>query len=903
LTEPKQPPRTSGTFGIDLGTTYSVVGYIDEMGRAAVARNSEGSDTTPSVVYFESETNVVVGSTAKAAAGENPDRVVSLIKREMGDREYRRTFFGVEYTPPSISAIILGALARQAEEDTGRELTDVVITVPAYFGLLERDATRKAGEIAGLNVIGIIPEPVAAAMHYGVTGSADGTCFLLYDLGGGTFDVSLIRMTQTSIEVLVVGGDHRLGGADWDARLLEHLVEQAVAQSGDDSLRDDEPMLQELRLRAEEMKKALSSAESKTQMVRYTDTSAKITVTRAQFEEMTADLLDETIRITRRTLAHAEVRYPGITGQISEVLLVGGSSKMPAVGAALTREFGWALKLTDPDLAVAKGAALYAAGQTVRYVDAEGSGQGTGSGSLAAPGEVTDEAVQKVADQLGLTDEQVRRLARRSVASVLPRAIGIRLFDASAPNRPEAGDEVSYIQHLFHASDRLPAAGHFSVATLEEGQERVEIAIYEQAGASESSRLEDNRQVLKGTIRGIPSLPGGATIDITMNVNEEGLLSVTAVEPVSGMTLEVEVRVGVLGEELVTEAKRTYSGLTVSAGESLDPGTRTGPAPARPAGPADWEIAESADITGTGERLPPGLGVDDSTPRHAEGSTVDASLKGERVECSVFAPSAASPGSTFLVQAFAHLSSQTGKAKLMAKEFDRDSVRRAIKTLESSVLRGTRLNFSLCMPGLLVDNPVQSMVWLGRAESVQFGVSVPTRHRFGNVVGTILVSQDWIPIGHIKFTLEVAARPTVNQERPSLPLSAVGQAAKRYQIAFISYASEDRTTVLERVQVLPTIGVRTFQDVLDLEPGERWERSLYQHIDQSDIVLLFWSSAAKRSTWVRKEVQYALARKHGDEFAPPEIGPVIIEGPPVPRPWKELAHLHFNDRRIYLLDR
>ena len=128
-------------------------------------------------------------------------------------------------------------------------MTDVVITVPAYFGLLEKDATRKAGEIAGLNVIGIVPEPVAAALQYGVTGSADGTTFLIYDLGGGTFDISLIRMTDTTIEVLVVGGDHRLGGADWDEKLLDHLVEQTIAQCGDDSLRDDEPMLQELRIR------------------------------------------------------------------------------------------------------------------------------------------------------------------------------------------------------------------------------------------------------------------------------------------------------------------------------------------------------------------------------------------------------------------------------------------------------------------------------------------------------------------------------------------------------------------------------------------------------------------------------------------------------------------------------
>src|SRR5580704_5673722 len=294
----------------------------------------------------------------------------------MGEREYHRTFFGIEHTPPSISAIILEALAHEAEEDTGRKVTDVVITVPAYFGLLEKDATRKAGEIAGLNVIGIVPEPVAADLQYGISGSADGTAFLVYDLGRGTFDISLIQMTDTSIEVLVVGGDHRLGGADWDEKLLEHLVDQTIAQSGDDSLRDDEPMLQDLRIMAEDMKKALSSVETKTQIVRYTGSPAKIIVSRAQFEEMTADLLDETIRITKRTLAEAEDKYPGIQQRISEVLLVGGSSRMPAVSAALRKEFGWDPKLADPDLAVAKGAALYAAGQTVRYVEADqGDGQ------------------------------------------------------------------------------------------------------------------------------------------------------------------------------------------------------------------------------------------------------------------------------------------------------------------------------------------------------------------------------------------------------------------------------------------------------------------------------------------------------------------------------------------------
>ena len=397
MSEPQQ-----GIFGIDLGTTYSVVGYIDETGRAAVTRNRDGEDTTPSVVYFETGDNVVVGKVAKESAGQYPDQVVALIKREMGDRDYQRTFFGKEYTPPSISAIILDALARDAEADTGRKVTDAVITVPAYFGLLEKDATRQAGQIAGLNVIGIVPEPVAAALHYGVSGSADGTTFLVYDLGGGTFDISLIKMTETSVEVLAVGGDHRLGGADWDQKLFDYIVEQTIAQCGDDSLRDDEAMLQELRTLAEKTKRDLSRAESKKLIVRYTGVAANFTVTRKQFEEMTADLLDETIRITRRTLGEAEQRVPGIGEQISELLLVGGSSKMPAVTEALQREFSWEPTLTDPDLAVAKGAALYAAGQTVRFVESEEAGgdgrtqaADDGTSALAAPGRSATEPSER----------------------------------------------------------------------------------------------------------------------------------------------------------------------------------------------------------------------------------------------------------------------------------------------------------------------------------------------------------------------------------------------------------------------------------------------------------------------------------------------------------------------------
>jgi molecular chaperone DnaK len=568
VSEPQQ-----GIYGIDLGTTYSVVSFIDETGKPAVSRNSDGQDTTPSVVYFESADNIVVGRVAKETAGVFPDQVVSLIKREMGDREWRREFFGKEYTPPSVSALILSALATDAETDTGRPVNEVVITVPAYFGLLEKDATRSAGEIAGLKVIGIVPEPVAAALHYGVSGSADGTTFLVYDLGGGTFDISLITMTDAAVEVLAVGGNHRLGGADWDEKLFDYLLDQLTQQWGDDSARDDEQELQELRNITEQVKKDLSKAESKKVIRRYGGTAASVTVTRQQFEEMTAELLEETIRITRQTLDEAEQRHPGVRDQISELLLVGGSSRMPAVAERLRKEFRWEPRLTDPDLAVAKGAALYAAGQTVRFIEpddvADGNPHTAGRGAgLGYSGPVTDEAVQQVAAQTGIDEEKVRALAGRTVVNVLPKAIGVKLLDTTRPNWEDDHDGASYIEHLIDAQTQLPVAPPRTLGanTVVANQPGVEIEIWEQAGASPSSELTGNHRVDDaGLIEGLESfrLPAGSPVNIEIGVDAEGTVKLRATEPTSGKELVMNVRISVLSAEQVEDAKVIHRGLTI----------------------------------------------------------------------------------------------------------------------------------------------------------------------------------------------------------------------------------------------------------------------------------------------------------------------------------------------------
>jgi hypothetical protein len=264
------------------------------------------------------------------------------------------------------------------------------------------------------------------------------------------------------------------------------------------------------------------------------------------------------------------------------------------------------------------------------------------------------------------------------------------------------------------------------------------------------------------------------------------------------------------------------------------------------------------------------------------------------VDCTVFAPSAASPGDAVMVQVFAHTPEQSEAAAAQAREFDLEAERRGVATLETEVADGTRLTFDLALPGLLVDEPVQTLVWRRRPASVQFGVVVPEDRNAGTVIGKVTVSQEGIPVGRIRFKLDIAEVV----EAAAAESAPTGDDAHRYALAFISYASPDRGEVLRRVQTLKSVGIRYFQDLLDLDPGERWEKGLYEHIDACDLFLLFWSSAARESEWVEKEACYALDREGG----PPEIRPIVIEGPPVAPPFERLAHLHFNDLLIYLID-
>ena len=351
--------------GIDLGTTNSVVAAL-EGGDPVVIANAEGTRTTPSVVAFSKDGEVLVGSVAKRQAVTNVDRTISSVKRHMGT-DWTTEIDGKKYTPQEISARILMKLKGDAEAFLNDKVTDAVITVPAYFNDAERQATKEAGEIAGLNVLRIVNEPTAAALAYGLDKGKEDELILVFDLGGGTFDVSLLEVGKdddgfSTIQVRATSGDNRLGGDDWDQRIVEWLLAQVKANTGAD-LSKDKIALQRLQEAAEQAKKELSSASSTNISLQYLSVTPEGPIhldeklTRAKFEELTHDLLERTKKPVLDVIKEAGVSI----SEISEVILVGGSTRMPAV-AELVKELTGREpnKGVNPDEVVAMGAALQA---------------------------------------------------------------------------------------------------------------------------------------------------------------------------------------------------------------------------------------------------------------------------------------------------------------------------------------------------------------------------------------------------------------------------------------------------------------------------------------------------------------------------------------------------------------
>ena len=361
----KENNHMARAVGIDLGTTNSAVSVL-EGGEPTVIANAEGFRTTPSIVAFTKDGEVLVGETAKRQAVTNVDRTIASVKRHMGTT-WNFDVDGKKYTAQELSARILGKLKRDAETYLGEPVTDAVITVPAYFNDAERQATKEAGEIAGLNVLRIINEPTAAALAYGLDKGKEDELILVFDLGGGTFDVSLLEVGKddgfSTIQVKATSGDNRLGGDDWDQRLVDHLVKKFKETTGVDVAKD-KIALQRLKEAAEQAKKELSQSMSTNVQLPYLSLTENgpanldETITRAQFEQLTNDLLERTRKPFNDVIKEAGVKV----ADIAHVILVGGSTRMPQVAELVKTLTGGreANKGVNPDEVVAVGASLQA---------------------------------------------------------------------------------------------------------------------------------------------------------------------------------------------------------------------------------------------------------------------------------------------------------------------------------------------------------------------------------------------------------------------------------------------------------------------------------------------------------------------------------------------------------------
>lgn len=543
------------TYGIDLGTTDSCIAYVDESGRPVVLKSAEGEDTTPSVVYFESPDHVVVGREAKDCALLAPELVVEHVNRQMGeDVEY--TFHGQDHTPESVSALILRELARAAQEQTGEEVRDVVITVPAYFGVQQREATRKAGLIAGLYVSAVLPEPVAAALAYQALGHSSGLRHIfVYDLGGATFDTTVIRIDGDEIQVVCTDGNSHLGGVDWDSKIIDFLVHGFADQHPELDPLGDEQFMQDLVISAEQLKKALSTVRAVKHNVRFGGSVVQLELTRGQFEELTSDLLERTMEITERTLDTA--RRAG-ADRFDDVLLVGGMTLMPVIADTLRERFGLDPRRQDPILAVAKGAALFALMQQVKVRMSDG-----GAESAGAPDEV-----QEVANRLGITAEKVRALAEKRVTTVVPRAFGIKVTDSNDPLfRIDPGRARQYIAYLMAANRPLPAeVGPETFLTVTDNQREIVLEVWEQAGAVASEELEHNTRIGEVVLSDLPPRPAGTPFQVTFSMTETGMLQVHGMEADSGLEVRFQVQVGGLSEAQVQEAMSAVARYEVSNG-------------------------------------------------------------------------------------------------------------------------------------------------------------------------------------------------------------------------------------------------------------------------------------------------------------------------------------------------
>ena len=519
-------------FGIDLGTTYSCIAYVDETGRATVVNNKEGTNTTPSVVNFADPSLVVVGQVAKETAVIDPQNTISLVKTLMGKTNFAINYNGDDLSPEVVSSYILRKLASDAGEILDTEVKDVVITCPAYFGTAERTATKNAGEIAGLNVIEIISEPTAAALYYGCAKAEGEKTILVYDLGGGTFDVTVMRVGDGKIAVICSDGNHQLGGKDWDTEGMNYLAEQFCSETGFDG-DFDEYAQQDLRLKAEKAKQQLTAREQVPVMLDAAGLRARVTLTRETFDEITQALLNESIEKTDAAIAVAESKGY----KIDEILLVGGSTKMPQVRKAIVEKYGLEPKVLEPDEAVAKGAAIYALGAYEVKVDEWK--EKIESGEVDINDEEVKEEVEKYKEEASVSTVAIPGLHGQKMSEVVTVATTKSYALKVLVNGEEKCCNM-IIKNEKMENGSVSVTKQFG--TAEDNQVTADLVVYESDFDSEYYDVDEDFNLGTASLELPGNLPAGAPIQVTFTLNNEGILEVTGRDMTSGKEIHATMQ-------------------------------------------------------------------------------------------------------------------------------------------------------------------------------------------------------------------------------------------------------------------------------------------------------------------------------------------------------------------------
>jgi hypothetical protein len=877
--------------GIDLGGTNSVIATTED-GRVEVISNREGTRTTPSVVFFQSSVldDALVGSAAVFNMETDPTRALRGIKRHMGT-DHIFLIDGRSYSPVETSAAILKKLKADAEDFLGEPVTDAVITVPAYFLELQREATRKAGELAGLAVRALLAEPIAATIDFAQSQGEElaGKTVMVYDLGGGTFDVTVMTIRRRGIgpgsplDFSVVGEDVTigLGGLNWDLALANQVAEDfARANEGKDP-RHDPRSLGVLLTRCQRAKEALSWGAPEREVTidcAHEGITCKFVVSRAKFEELTRLLLQETATKAGQLVQSLEPMGI-IWDKIDHVIMVGGSSKMPGARDMLERISGKKLRESrGVDMSVGRGAAYF----------------GFSPEALRHEFETTPDA---------------NRMTILSIDAI-PRV------DTPLPIRPAKSAD-----HWIDAVGPKHSGGPtllFENPLRSERPWQDELhQLIEYANGFESNygsyMTDDDRQGLSELIRrsrvaldeSDPAEGAALTVALSVAITGSGTAIVLALAQIAIDMAERSQAIEIARAKVALE--RAYedgnsSGVTEISnalksmlykvlGQKGD--QQKGDPPPGHLSPTP----DSADTCGGSDgepvyRLPSitGLrGMLQHTNFRGNARLVPARPITDLVHFSAFAPLVVMPKSRFLLSLWAYLEGQ--REQMLVRALQADKYLEVGSKGLVQVDRGTVLTIGIDLPGFEVEEATDDIRWEGRMGNASFPITVPMAIDAGTHLGRARILCGGVQIARLSFAIEVGADVGAR--------SALETEVEAIRSIFASYASEDRVAVLHQWgRGARAVGVDVFVDVLSLREGQHWEKQILEQIRLRDLFCLFWSEAASKSPWVEKEWKCALSTRGLDYIHPvPLVDPAIV-----PPPSELGASKHFNDLSRIVID-